>query len=255
MMNELSSAERGTGGALASEVLRQHLDRGVLTMTLARPEKRNALNTALMDALLRAIDDADAQTDVRAIVIAGAGPGFCAGADLSEFQRAGDDGAARMQARTALSAQVLLRLDALRKPVVAAVHGAAIGAGAALALACDLMVMGEGARLAYPEARHGMVPALVLANLVGRVGYRTAFQWLMIGDPISAIEAVRHRLANCLVPDDRVVEEATALAARLAGLDPAVATETKKLLLAASELDFAGAIRNGVEWSRVRRGL
>lgn len=228
---------------------------GVRTLTLNRPAKRNALDTTLIDLLHRALDEAESAGDVAALLLAGAGPMFCAGADLGEFKGAGEDATPALQRRTERSAGLLARVTDFPKPVVAAVHGGAIGAGAALALACDFTVFGEGARLSYPEVRHGMVGAIVQANLAGQLGYRRAFELLALGEPLSASVAAAWGLVNRVVPDAQLETEALAVARRLAAIDPAVIRETKALLRRGSESSLAAALADGVQWSRRRRGL
>ncbi|MBX6375943.1 MAG: enoyl-CoA hydratase/isomerase family protein, partial [Acetobacteraceae bacterium] len=137
----------------------------VLLLTLDRPAKRNALDRALCEALLAALGETG---DAAALVVAGAGPSFCAGADLGEWRALEADPAAR-EARAALGEALLAAPGEVPKPVVAAVHGAAMGAGAALALGCDMVVMAEGARLGYPEARQGIFPSGVAPSLLAHL--------------------------------------------------------------------------------------
>jgi enoyl-CoA hydratase/carnithine racemase len=146
-------------------------DRGaVRVLTLNRPEKRNALDTELTQALLDALRTADGVDAIGSVVLAGAGPAFCAGADISEFAELTPDHKARVDQRAELTMQLHLAIPKMAKPVVTAVHGAALGGGAGLAIAGDLAVMAEGAALGYPETRHGIVGAIVLGKLVRQAG-------------------------------------------------------------------------------------
>ena len=129
-------------------------DRGaVRILTMNRPEKRNALNTSLTQALVDALRAADADDSIACVVLTGAGQGFCAGADLSEFKDFTPEKQALVDARAELTMQLHLAFPKLSKPVVTAINGAAMGGGAGLAIAGDLAVMAEDATLGYPETR------------------------------------------------------------------------------------------------------
>jgi enoyl-CoA hydratase/carnithine racemase len=187
-------------------------DRGrVHVLRLNRPEKRNALNAGLCAALVEAMRAADAAADVAAVVLAGAGPGFSAGADLGERTVLAADEAARQQ-RSALSDALLAAPGAMGKPVVAAVHGAVVGAGASLALCCDLVVAAEDARFSYPEAKHDIFPSLVAPMLLRHLGPKDCFELLATGRVVEAAEARALRLVNRVVPRDALLDEACALA-------------------------------------------
>ncbi|GGC49567.1 enoyl-CoA hydratase [Siccirubricoccus deserti] len=180
-------------------------------LRLDRPEKRNALNAGLCAALVEAMQAADAAADVAAVVLAGAGPGFSAGADLGERAVLAADEAAR-QRRSALSDALLAAPAAMGKPVVAAVHGAVVGAGASLALCCDLVVAAEDARFSYPEARHDIFPSLVAPMLLRHLGPKDCFELLATGRAVEAAEARALRLVNQVVPREALIDAACALA-------------------------------------------
>jgi enoyl-CoA hydratase len=187
-------------------------DRGrVRVLRLNRPEKRNALDTDLCAALVEAMRAADAAADVAAVVLAGAGPGFSAGADLGERAVLAADEAAR-QRRSALSDTLLAAPGLMSKPVVAAVHGAVVGAGASLALCCDMVVAAEDARVSYPEARHDIFPSLVAPMLLRHLGPKDCFELLATGRVVEAAEARALRLVNRVVPREALIETAWAMA-------------------------------------------
>ncbi|HEX6319736.1 MAG TPA: enoyl-CoA hydratase/isomerase family protein, partial [Burkholderiales bacterium] len=127
----------------------------VRILTMNRPEKRNALNSELTEALLASLHEADKDESIGCVVLTGAGQGFCAGADLAEFRGLQDPQAAEKRAE--LTMQLHLVFSQISKPIVTAINGAAMGGGAGLAIAADMAVMAEGAKLGYPEARHGIV--------------------------------------------------------------------------------------------------
>jgi enoyl-CoA hydratase len=187
----------------------------VRLLTLNRPDKRNALNNALVGALVEALRAAEADAAVAAVVIAAAGPGFSAGADLGERAVLIADPAARA-ARSALSDALLAAPGAMGKPVVAAVHGAVVGAGASLALCCDLVLGAEDCRFLWPEAKHDIYPTLVLPMLLRHLGPKDAFELLATGRPMPAAEALARRLVNRVVPRDGLIEQACALAEQAA---------------------------------------
>jgi enoyl-CoA hydratase/carnithine racemase len=200
---------------------------GLRLLRLDRPDKRNAMDRATIEALLVALRDAGADPAIRAIVLAGAGSGFSAGADLAEMR------ALAAEERPARSALTVALLDAparLGKPVVAAVAGAAMGAGASLALACDAVVMAEDARLAWPEAKHAMLPRLVAPVLLRHLGPKAAFDLLATGRAVGAQEALSLGLATRIVPAARVEAEACTLAIAAALLPPEAMAELKRMV-------------------------
>ena len=186
-------------------------DRGaVRILTMNRPEKRNALNSELTQRLLDAFRAADADESVGAIVLTGAGQGFCAGADLSEFKDL--QAAVAAENRAELTMQLHLVFSKISKPIVTAINGHAMGGGAGLAIAGDLAVMADSAKLGYPEAKHGIVAAIVMANLVRQVGRKAAFELVSLGEPIDAQRALQLGMVNRVVSLSEVLDTA-----RLAG--------------------------------------
>jgi enoyl-CoA hydratase/carnithine racemase len=229
-------------------------DRGaVRVLTLNRPEKRNALDTALTRALLEALRATDEDEGVRAIVLTGAGPAFCAGADLAEFKGLADPKAA--EARSELTMSLHLIFSKLVKPVVTAINGSAMGGGAGLAIAGDLAVMGEGAKLGYPEAKHGIVAAIVMANLVRQVGRKSAFELVALAEPIGAARALELGMVNRVVPDARVLDEAVALAERLAAMHPPAMAMTKRLFHEVADLPLEAALEKGRDANKRMRAF
>lgn len=214
----------------------------VRTLTLNRPERRNALDTALGTALLEALHAADRDESVGAVLLAGAGPVFCAGADIGEFRgERADPEAMAHRSDTFLALQ--LAFEEIRVPVVSAVTGAAVGAGASLAIAADFTVMGDTARLSWPEVAHGMVPSLVMAHLQHRTARKHAFELLALGVPVAAHEAHASGLANRVVADAAVHDTALHLARTLAQQDRGTLRRTKGLFVSLSALSIADALR------------
>ena len=229
-------------------------DRGpVRILTMNRPEKRNALDTALTSALLESLRTADAEETVRCVVLTGAGQGFCAGADLSEFKHLNDPKAA--ETRAELTMQLHLAFSKMITPVVTAINGAAMGGGAGLAIAADLALMAEGAKLGYPETRHGIVAAIVMANLVRQVGRKAAFELVSLAEPIDARRALELGMVNRIVPLERLMTEAMAMAEKLAALDLQAMATTKRLFHEVADLPLEAALERGRDANKRMRGF
>jgi enoyl-CoA hydratase/carnithine racemase len=228
---------------------------GVRVLVLNRPEKRNALNTALTQALLDALRAAEADEAVRCVVLTGAGQGFCAGADLAEFKDLTPEKQHLVEARAELTMRLHLAFPRLAKPVITAINGAAMGGGAGLAIAGDLAVMAEDATLGYPETKHGIVAAIVMANLVRQAGRKAAFELVSLGEPVSAARALALGLVNRLVPRAQLMDEALALASRLAAVSPPAMRLTKQLFHEAADLPLAQALERGREANKRMRAF
>src|ERR1044072_2000702 len=173
----------------------------VALVTLNRPEKRNALNDALVAGLKRALEAADAREDVRAVLVTGAGADFCSGADLSALRKISESSAFE----NLEDAQSLMELFALirrvRVPVVAAVRGRALAGGCGLATACDIVLAAASARFGYPEVKIGFVPAMGMALLRRNVSEKRAFELITRGAEISAEQAKLFGLVNHVFPE------------------------------------------------------
>ncbi|MGF6768306.1 enoyl-CoA hydratase/carnithine racemase [Paraburkholderia sp. GAS199] len=238
----------------------------VRVLTMNRPAKHNALNTGLTAALVDALSVAAADDSCRAIVLAGSGKSFCAGADTSEFAAlsgAGDDGentasgqgAHAANRRADLTASLHAAFPRTAKPIVSAVQGNALGGGAGLALACDLMVVADDVRLGYPELKHGIVAAIVMANLVRQVGQKTAFGLVSTGRMLDAQAAVALGLAHDCAPLDQLRDRAIGLADQLAGWSPVAMQATKRLFYRVSNLPFEEALAVGRDTNVMMRGF
>ncbi len=225
----------------------------VRVLTLNRPEKRNALNSELTHALLEALQRADREEGVGCIVLTGAGQGFCAGADLTEFKGLQDPRAA--EERAELTMQLHLAFSRISKPIVAAINGAAMGGGAGLAIAADIAVMAASAKLGYPEARHGIVAAIVMANLVRQVGRKAAFELVALGEPIGAQRALELGMVNRAVADHELMPQALSYAEKLAAMAPVARTETKRLFHEVADLPLAAALERGRDTNRRMRNF
>src|SRR5919199_2881496 len=202
----------------------------VALVTLNRPEKRNALNDALVAGLKRALGDADAREDVRAVLVTGAGADFCSGADLSALKKISEASVVE----NLEDAQSLMELFALirsvRVPVVAAVRGRALAGGCGLATVCDIVLAASSARFGYPEVKIGFVPAMVLAILRRNVTEKRAFELLTRGEEVSAAEAERIGLINRVFADEAFEAEVESYVAGFARVSRSAVTLSKRLV-------------------------
>lgn len=191
----------------------------VLTLTLNRPEKLNAFTPDMRDALIKAFNRADADDAVRAVIVTGAGRGFCAGADMSA-------GAARFDVASRAASDhgirdngglVALRLYACLKPVIAAVNGAAVGVGATMLLPMDVRLASTAARFGFPFTKRGLVPEACSSWFLPRaVGMQRAMEWLATGRVFAAGEALEAGLVRSLHEPDDLLPAARALAEEIA---------------------------------------
>jgi len=225
----------------------------VRILTLNRPEKRNALNTELTRQLLDAFHSADKDESVGAIVLTGAGQGFCAGADLAEFKGLQDPQAAEKRAE--LTMQLHLVFSKISKPVVTAINGAAMGGGAGLAIAGDLAVMAESAKIGYPETKHGIVAAIVLGNLVRQIGRKAAFELVSLAEPIDAPKALQWGMVNRVVALPNLMGESISMAEKLSAASRPAMAETKRLFHEVSDLGLEEALKRGRDANRRMRAF
>lgn len=206
-------------------------DGGVLTITLNRPDVLNALNRTMHEQLGSALREAR-RPDVRAVVLTGAGRGFCVGQDLTEFREDAGDVAERLRGSYMPN---VLALRSLEKPVLASVNGAAAGAGLALACACDLRIAAESAAFVPAFIGIGLVPDTGASFFVPRlIGTARAFEWLTSNRKLTAAEAQAWGLVSEVVDSDRLAERTAELAAGLAALPTKAVGMTKRLVDRAS---------------------
>lgn len=198
---------------------------GVVVVTLNRPERRNALSVALMEALCVAVNAAAEGPDNRAIILRGAGRVFCAGLDLAEAARAES-----LQPAIEWIGRLLETVHGSPLTTIAAVHGAAIAGGAGLMSACDFAVIADDVRIGYPEVRRGLLAGVVLTFLRRQLRERDARELLLLGEPIDAHRALEMGLVSRVVPFDAVMREARRIAVAAMKGAPMTAARTKRLL-------------------------
>ena len=183
------------------------LAEGVLTGTLNRPDKKNAVDRIMMDDLGALLDRADLDAGVRVLVLRGAGKDFCAGMDLNELLASADQTVEQNRAAAMHFGTLFIRMRALPKPVVAVVQGRALAGGCGLATACDLVLASESAQFGYPEVQRGFVPALVMNMLKRAVGEKVAFDLAATGHLLTAAEAHAVGLVSRVYEDSDFEEQ------------------------------------------------
>jgi len=177
------------------------LEGGVLSGTLNRPDKKNAIDSAMIDGLYALLERAELDVEARVVAVRGAGKDFCAGMDLHELLASADRPVEQNRDAALHFGGVFLRMRALPKPVVAVVQGRALAGGCGLATACDLVLAAESAQFGYPEVQRGFVPALVMNMLRRAVGEKVGFD-LATGRLLAAREAEVKGLVSRVFPDD-----------------------------------------------------
>jgi methylglutaconyl-CoA hydratase len=223
-------------------------DRGsIRLLTLNRPEKRNAMNDALVASLKSALSEAEADEGLRALIIRGAGKDFCSGADLSALQKiAGASYEDNLEDAHSL-AELFAMPRSMSIPVIAAVHGRALAGGCGLATACDLVLATETAKFGYPEVKIGFVPAIVTAFLRRNIGEKRAFEMITQGFEFSAQQALELGLVNRIFSEDGFDAEVEQYCSVYQGLSPTAVGLTKDLLYGMDALAFEESIELGTE--------
>ena len=227
----------------------------VRLLWLNRPDKLNALDTPLTTALLEALQAADADDTVRALVLAGRGRGFCAGADLAEFKDLTPANQQGVLDRADLTTRTQSLLQRMRKPIVSAVQGAAMGGGAGLAIGCDMMVAAHGIKFGYPEMRHSIVPAIVMTGLQRHLGRKTAFELISLGRILGAEECLALGLANRITAPETLLETALEIATTWSQAHPAAMAATKSLYYRVTDLPYEAAMAAGRDVNALMRAF
>ncbi|MDA3629474.1 crotonase/enoyl-CoA hydratase family protein [Saccharopolyspora sp. WRP15-2] len=229
---------------MSREQISYEVSEGIATIMLDRPDKLNAFTHVMRDELISAFDDADADDEVRAVIVTGAGRGFCAGADLSAGAETFNAGANDERAATRWAAgqidgvprdgggTVALRIAESRKPVIAAFNGPAVGVGVTMMLPADIRLAAESAKFGLVFARRGIVPEAASSWFLPRVvGISQAMEWVATGRVFGAQEALSGRLVSRVVPDDDLLPTARAIAREIADNTSGVSVAVSRQLL------------------------
>ena len=226
---------------------------GIARIILNRPEKRNALNEAVVAEMKTALRSVAANQEVRVVVICGAGQDFCSGADLSALQKISEASLNENVADARSLMDLFLMIRRLRLPVVAAVHGKALAGGCGLATACDLVLAASSARFGYPEVKIGFVPAMVMAILRRNVSEKRAFEMLTLGAEIDAHEAERIGLVNRVFIAEDFDRQVEAYLLAFGNVSSSAVALSKQLLYQMDGMAFADAIESGVDVNVIAR--
>lgn len=238
----------------ASSVLRIDNHGAVRVLVMNRPDKLNAMNTDLLIALRDALQAAEQDDSVRALVLTGEGRGFSAGADLGEFRgEQTEESVKRNALRSELMSRLQITLRSLSKPIVAAVHGAAIGGGAAFAICCDMVVAGTNLKLGYPELKHHITPTGVLTSLLKQIGPKAAFELISLGATFGAEDVQRLGLVNRVVAPEAVLPTAIEIAKAWTENDAAQLAATKNMFYRMTEASFEDGLAIGRDVSMAMR--
>jgi methylglutaconyl-CoA hydratase len=229
------------------------IEGSVARMTLNRPQKRNALNDAIVTGLKNALLQANEDHGVRVVVIRGAGQDFCSGADLSALQKMSTASMSDNvdDARSLMELFSLIRQ--VNMPVVAAVRGRALAGGSGLASACDIVLASSTARFGYPEVKIGFVPAMVTAILRRNVSEKRAFELITRGAEISAEEAKEMGLVNQVFSEETFEDDVSTYLRGFEKLSKSAVALTKSLLYQIDGMAFAEAIETGVDANVIAR--
>jgi enoyl-CoA hydratase/carnithine racemase len=193
----------------------------ICTITMNRPERRNALSGQLVNELIVALETAGADPEIRVIVLTGAGGAFCSGGDLSQMSGGGADGASAMPWRGGF-VELNLAFNACGKPIIARVERYAYAGGLGLVCACQFAIAEEVAKFGTPEIDRGVFPMMIMANIFRNVPRRKGLEMLLLGERMTAAQAVEMGILNRAVPAEDLDDAVAELAARLASKSPAI---------------------------------
>jgi enoyl-CoA hydratase len=210
------------------ETIQVQIDGALATVTISREAALNALSSKVLSELTAAVAELELSTDVRAVIVTGAGKAFVAGADIAEMCELAPRQA---QAFAEMGGAVASAIESSEKPWIAAVNGFALGGGCELALACDFIYASEAARFGQPEVKLGIIPGFGgTQRLARRVGIAKAKELCMTGDMIDAAEALRIGLCDAVWPAGELMPKVTAVAGRIAANGPLAVAEVKRLV-------------------------
>jgi methylglutaconyl-CoA hydratase len=228
-------------------------ENSIQTITLNRPEKRNALNDALINALKGALADANQGENLRAVVIRGAGRDFCSGADLSALQKIAESDVLENLRDAENLMELLAMIRKIKIPVIAAVQGRALAGGCGLATACDIVLASKTARFGYPEVKIGFVPAMVMAILRRNLSEKKSFELITQGFEFSAEEAEKYGLINRVFDDESFDADLKNYVSVYEKVSRSAVILSKKLLYQMDGMTFETALETGAEVNTIAR--
>lgn len=238
---------------MAADTVLMELADGVLTMTLNRPDKRNAMDSSVLDGIHEHLDRAELDPAVAVVALRGAGNDFCAGADLAELLESVDNTAEENEADAMRLGNVFIKIRKLPKPVVAVIKGRAFAGGCGLATSCDLVLAHEDASFGYPEVRRGFAPAMVMAMLRRAVGEKIAFDLVCSGHVLTAREALAAGLVSRVLDKEEFEESTNEILHSLGATSPSALALTKRLLYEIEGRTFEEAVALGAKVNAIAR--
>ena len=228
-------------------------ENNILTITLNRPEKRNALNDALINDLKTALREADADKTLRAVVIKGAGVDFCSGADLSSLRKISESGVLENHDDADNLRDLFSLIRRVKIPVIAAVQGRALAGGCGLATACDLVLSTDTAKFGYPEVKIGFVPAMVMAILRRNTSEKRAFALATQGFEFDAATAKNFGLINEVFPSEEFEDAVKDYVSVYKSVSRSAVVLSKRLLYQMDGMTFETALASGVDINTIAR--
>ena len=225
----------------------------LLTITLNRPDKHNALNDALINDLKRALRETDKDNNLRAVIIKGAGKDFCSGADLSALQKISESDVLENHDDADSLRELFSLIRSLKLPVIAAVHGRALAGGCGLATACDLVLATNDAKFGYPEVKIGFVPAMVMAILRRNTSEKRAFALATQGFEFDAATAKDFGLINEVFAEESFDEQVDNYVSVYKNVSRSAVVLSKRLLYQMDGMTFESALASGVDINTIAR--
>lgn len=235
-----------------SEIIYE-IENSIATITLNRPEKRNALNDALINSLKVALHQANADENLRAIIIKGSGKDFCSGADLSALHKIAESDVLENWDDAHNLMELFALIRKVKIPVIAAIHGRALAGGCGLATACDLVLASKSAIFGYPEVKIGFVPAMVMAILRRNVSEKRAFELITRGFEFDTTTAEIFGLINEIFDDETFEESVKNYVSGYEKISRSAVILSKRLLYQMDGMNFETALQTGVDVNAIAR--
>jgi methylglutaconyl-CoA hydratase len=225
----------------------------IARVTLNRPDKRNALDSEIINEIKAALKEVTSDESVRVVLLTGAGKDFCSGADLAALQQISTATVMENVADAQNLGELFLQMRKHPRPIIAAVRGRALAGGCGIATACDLVLAAESAQFGYPEVNIGFIPAMVMAILRRSVSEKRAFELITKGEIINAQTAAEIGLINGMYGDDEFAEKVEEYVAQLAAKSASAVSLSKNLLYHMDAMSFETALEAGVQLNAITR--
>lgn len=229
------------------------IENSIATITLNRPEKRNALNDSLINSIKDALNEANTDENLCAVIIKGAGVDFCSGADLSALQKIAESDVMENWDDAHNLMELFAQIRKVKIPVIAAVHGRALAGGCGLATACDLVLAAKSARFGYPEVKIGFVPAMVMAILRRNISEKRAFELITRGFEFDTTTAEIFGLINEIFDDETFDESVKNYVSGYEKVSRSAVILSKRLFYQMDGMSFETALQSGVDVNAIAR--